>query len=115
MDAEEVKKLIEGLKAVAKASGTVIEEGTTYIKIGKCTIEMVHTDMVKEMLKEPVKLNSSNMQSNPFNSYSQAFTGFLPCGFPRNLVGCAGCPNMHSVLCPRYNPPVPPMPGAPNF
>jgi len=120
MDAEETKKLIEGLKTVAKASGTAFEEGTTYIKIGKCTIEMVHTDIVKEMLKDPVKLNSSNMQSNPLNCYSPSFRNnwpLLPCGYLRDTIpgGCAGCPNMHSALCPMYNHPIPPMPGVPNF
>ena len=129
MDAEEAKKLIEGLKAVAKASGVVIEEGATSIKIGKCTIEMVHTDMVKEMLKEPPQLNLPNTPSKPMNGYSPTFMGdnncsLLPCGFPRSSMmgGCAGCPSIDTIFCPKYNrhynrtiPPVPPMPGVPNF
>lgn len=120
MDAEEAKKLIEGLKAVAKASGAAFEEGFTYIKIGKCTIEMVHTDMVEEIIKEPTHLDLPNTPSKPLNCYSPTFRNnwpFLPCGYLRDTIpgGCAGCPNMHSALCPIYNHPVPPMPGVPNF
>ena len=129
MDAEETKKLIEGLKEVAKASGAGFEEGFTYIKIGKCTIEMVHTDMVEEIIKEPTKLDLPNTPSNPMNGYSQTFMGdnnssLLPCGFPRSSMmgGCAGCPSIDTIFCPKYNrpysrtmPPVPPMPGVPNF
>lgn len=121
MDIEEAKKLIEGLKAVAKASGAEIEEGFTSIKIGKCTIELVHTDVVKES----PQLNLSNTQSKPLNSCPVpldplANDYFLPCGFPKNLIigGCAGCATMHKGLCPKYSPiipPVSPMPGVPNF
>ena len=112
MDAEETQKLIEGLKEVAKASGAAFEEGFTYIKIGKCTIEMVHTDMVKEITKEPPQLDLPNTPSKPLNCYSPTFRNNWPlfsCGYLRDTIpgGCAGCP--------IYNHPVPPIPGVPNF